>query len=84
MRASMLTRRHPFRTGIGTALWMRAARIFSLRSSRSREAFAANAMVDYHLASFGKWHLIAGPGTPQPLFLREKKICLKLDICLII
>ena len=63
MRASMLTGRHPFRTGIGTALMDATSPQLQSAEFTLPEAFAANAGLGYHLASFGKWHLTAGPGT---------------------
>ena len=62
-RASLLTGRHPFRTGIGTALMNASNPQLQAAEFTLPEAFAANATLGYRLASFGKWHLTAGPGT---------------------
>jgi len=63
MRASLLTGRHPFRTGIGTALMNATSPQLQTAEFTLPEAFAANTTLGYQLASFGKWHLTAGPGT---------------------
>ncbi len=64
-RAAMLTGRHPFRTGIGEALVGATSPQLQASEFTLPEAFAANASLGYQLASFGKWHLNAGPGNNQ-------------------
>ena len=62
-RASMLTGRHPFRTGIGAQLTGATSPQLLTSEFTLPEAFAANASLGYSLAMFGKWHLNAGAGT---------------------
>lgn len=62
-RASMLTGRHPFRTGIGAQLTTAASPQLSSSEFTLPEAFAANSALGYSLAMFGKWHLNSGAGT---------------------
>jgi arylsulfatase A-like enzyme len=62
-RASMLTGRHPFRTGIGAQLEGATSPQLQASEFTLPEAFAAHSSVGYSLAMFGKWHLTAGPGT---------------------
>ena len=62
-RAAMLTGRHPFRTGIGEAIVSATDSELQASEFTLPEAFAANASLGYQLASFGKWHLNAGPGS---------------------
>lgn len=62
-RASMLTGRHPFRTGIGAQLTGAASPQLSTGEFTLPEAFAANSGLGYSLAMFGKWHLNSGAGT---------------------
>ena len=62
-RASMLTGRHPFRTGIGAQLTDATSPQLQLSEFTLPEAFAANPGLGYSLAMFGKWHLNAGAGT---------------------
>ena len=63
-RASMLTGRHPFRTGIGAPL-AGGAGSPQLPSTEFTlpDAFAANVGLGYSLAMFGKWHLNSGAGS---------------------
>lgn len=62
-RASMLTGRHPFRTGIGVQLTGATSPQLSASEFTLPEAFAANSSLGYSLAMFGKWHLNSGAGT---------------------
>ncbi|HCN30840.1 MAG TPA: hypothetical protein DIT64_19395 [Verrucomicrobiales bacterium] len=62
-RASILTGRHPFRTGIGNALTGAASPQLQASEFTLPEAFAANPARGYALAMFGKWHLNAGAGS---------------------
>lgn len=62
-RASILTGRHPFRTGIGEALTGATSPQLQASEFTLPEAFTANASLAYQLGMFGKWHLNAGPGT---------------------
>lgn len=62
-RASMLTGRHPFRTGIGAQLTGATSPQLSTTEFTLPEAFAANSGLGYSLAMFGKWHLNSGAGT---------------------
>ncbi|MFD0893186.1 sulfatase-like hydrolase/transferase [Luteolibacter ambystomatis] len=61
-RATLLTGRHGFRTGVGVALSGAKPGLRDDEYTLPR-AFAANAP-DYALASFGKWHLANGANTP--------------------
>lgn len=62
-RASMLTGRHPFRTGIGAQLTGATSPQLQTSEFTLPEAFAANSSLGYSLAMFGKWHLNSGAGT---------------------
>ncbi|MEQ1749690.1 MAG: sulfatase-like hydrolase/transferase [Prosthecobacter sp.] len=62
-RASILTGRHPYRTGIGAQLLGATSPQLSTTEFTLPEAFTANSGLGYSLAMFGKWHLNAGPGT---------------------
>ncbi len=62
-RASMLTGRHPFRTGIGAQLTGATSPQLAASEFTLPDAFAANAALGYSLAMFGKWHLNSGAGT---------------------
>ncbi len=62
-RASILTGRHPFRTGIGAQLEGATSPQLQASEFTLPEAFAANPALGYSLAMFGKWHLNAGAGT---------------------
>lgn len=62
-RASMLTGRLPFRTGIGMQLTGATSPQLQASEFTLPEAFAANAGLGYSLAMFGKWHLNSGGGT---------------------
>ncbi len=62
-RASMLTGRHPFRTGIGAQLTDATSPQLQASEFTLPEAFAANSGLGYSLAMFGKWHLNSGAGT---------------------
>jgi len=62
-RASMLTGRHPFRTGIGAQLTDASSPQLQASEFTLPEAFAANPALGYSLAMFGKWHLNSGAGT---------------------
>ncbi len=64
-RASMLTGRHPFRTGIGAQLTGATSPQLQASEFTLPEAFAANAGLGYSLAMFGKWHLNSGAGTER-------------------
>lgn len=61
-RASMLTGRHPFRTGIGAQLTGATSPQLQASEFTLPESFAANAP-SYAMAMFGKWHLNSGAGT---------------------
>ncbi len=62
-RASILTGRHPFRTGIGAQLTGATSPQLSTTEFTLPDAFAANPTLGYSLAMFGKWHLNSGAGT---------------------
>lgn len=62
-RASILTGRLPFRTGIGMQLTGATSPQLQASEFTLPEAFAANAGLGYSLAMFGKWHLNSGAGT---------------------
>jgi arylsulfatase A-like enzyme len=62
-RASILTGRHPYRTGIGAQLTGATSPQLSTTEFTLPDAFAANSSLGYSLAMFGKWHLNAGGGT---------------------
>lgn len=61
-RATLLTGRHAFRTGVGTAITGTLPELRDDEYTVAR-AFAAQAP-QYHVASFGKWHLGNGANTP--------------------
>lgn len=61
-RASILTGRHPYRTGIGTALTNASSPQLQAAEITLPEAFS-NAGAPHALGSFGKWHLNSGAGT---------------------
>ena len=61
-RASILTGRHPYRTGIGTALTNATSPQLQASEFTLPEAFTS-AGAPHALGSFGKWHLTAGAGT---------------------
>lgn len=62
-RASILTGRHPFRTGIGAQLVGATSPQLLDTEFTLPDAFAVNGGIGYSLAMFGKWHLNAGAGT---------------------
>src|SRR5262245_17552049 len=62
-RAALLTGQHAFRTGVGTVVAPQSGNSLTAAAFTLPEAFAAATGHDYHLASFGKWHLTVGPGT---------------------
>lgn len=62
-RASILTGRLPFRTGIGMQLTGATSPQLQTSEFTLPEAFAANTGLGYSLAMFGKWHLNSGAGT---------------------
>jgi arylsulfatase A-like enzyme len=62
-RASLLTGRHPYRTGIGAQLVGATSPQLATTEFTLPEAFAANSGLGYSLAMFGKWHLNSGAGT---------------------
>ena len=69
-RASILTGRLPFRTGIGMQLTGATSPQLQASEFTLPEAFAANASLGWSLAMFGKWHLNAGAGandTPRTI-----------------
>lgn len=59
-RASILTGRYGFRTGVTTAVTANDGQLMAGEFTLPR-AFAAQASGDYDLAHFGKWHLSIGP-----------------------
>jgi arylsulfatase A-like enzyme len=59
-RASLLTGRHPFRTGIGAQLVGASSPQLAASEFTLPDAFAANPSLGYSLAMFGKWHLNSG------------------------
>ncbi|MCX6854510.1 MAG: sulfatase-like hydrolase/transferase, partial [Verrucomicrobia bacterium] len=61
-RASLLTGRHPYRTGIGAQLTGATSPQLSTTEFTLPDAFAANSGLGYSLAMFGKWHLNSGGG----------------------
>jgi arylsulfatase A-like enzyme len=62
-RASILTGRHPFRTGIGAQLIGNTSPQLAAAEFTLPDAFAANSSLGYSLAMFGKWHLNSGVGS---------------------
>lgn len=62
-RASMLTGRNPYRTGIGAQLTDASSPQLAASEFTLPDAFAANSSLGYSLAMFGKWHLNSGAGT---------------------
>ena len=65
-RASLLTGRQPFRTGVDQALVGAAGTPLSTAELTLPEIFAARAPA-YATAQFGKWHLSTGPNTPNSI-----------------
>ncbi|HWB05701.1 MAG TPA: sulfatase-like hydrolase/transferase [Verrucomicrobiales bacterium] len=65
-RASLLTGRHPFRTGVDQALTGTSGSPLPAAELTLPEIFAARA-VEYATAQFGKWHLTTGPNTPNTI-----------------
>lgn len=61
-RATLLTGRHAFRTGVGTAITGTLPELRDNEYTVAR-AFAAQAP-EYRVAGFGKWHLGNGANTP--------------------
>ena len=64
-RASMLTGRHAFRTGVGTVVSPTSGdnQLKATEFTLPR-AFAANGALGYSVAAFGKWHLATGALSP--------------------
>ncbi len=62
-RACLLTGRLGFRTGVGQVVSVASGNSLTASEFTLPEAFAANAAAGYQLASFGKWHLTAGPNS---------------------
>ena len=61
-RATILTGRYTFRTGIGQQVTAASGQLTAAEFTLP-EAFAANPGLNYSLAMFGKWHLNAGAGS---------------------
>jgi arylsulfatase B len=62
-RASILTGRHPYRTGIGAQLTTADSPQLQASEFTLPDAFSAHPELGYSLAMFGKWHLNSGAGT---------------------
>lgn len=62
-RACLLTGRHSFRTGVGSAFGGAGSTPLAASEFTLPEAFAA-AATGHHLAQFGKWHLASGANAP--------------------
>jgi arylsulfatase A-like enzyme len=60
-RASILTGRYGFRTGVGNVVSTASGNSLAAEEQTLPEAFTAAAS-GYALAHFGKWHLTVGPG----------------------
>ena len=65
-RASLLTGRQPFRTGVDQALTPAAGGQLQASELTLPEIFTASAPA-YATAQFGKWHLSTGPNTPNTI-----------------
>jgi arylsulfatase B len=62
-RACVLTGQYGFRTGVGDVIDTGSA--LTTSAFTLPKAFQTNAMLGYHLAQFGKWHLAQGPNSPR-------------------
>lgn len=56
-RATLITGRYGFRTGIGDVITVSTSPKLTASEFTLPEAFAANPSLNYQLAQFGKWHL---------------------------
>lgn len=65
-RATIMTGRHGFRTGIGDVVAMGTPALTAAEFTLP-EAFAANSGLGYSLAQFGKWHLANGLNAPNTI-----------------
>ena len=59
-RACMITGRYAFRTGVGNVVSAAAANSLAKTETTLPDVFAANGVLGYQLAQFGKWHLSVG------------------------
>jgi arylsulfatase A-like enzyme len=66
-RATIITGRHAFRTGVGDVIAGAGSVTLSASEFTLPEAFAANSGLGYSLAQFGKWHLANGPNAPNTI-----------------
>ena len=65
-RASIITGRHAFRTGVGNVITGPTSPQLSSGEFTLPEAFNASGL-GYHLAQFGKWHLATAPNSPSTI-----------------
>ncbi len=63
-RSAVLTGRHGFRTGTGTAAAAASNNLLQSSEFTLPDAFAANSSLNYQLKQFGKWHLGGGSQAP--------------------
>ncbi len=63
-RSAVLTGRHGFRTGTGTAAAAASNNLLQSSEFTLPDAFAANSSLNYQLKQFGKWHLGGGNQAP--------------------
>lgn len=64
-RACLITGRHGFRTGIGDVVTGPSSAALTSSEFTLPEAFAANPVLGYQLAQFGKWHLNHNASSPN-------------------
>jgi arylsulfatase B len=64
-RASMITGRHGFRTGVGEVVSLATGNSLTTAELTLPEVISQNSGLGIQSASFGKWHLSIGPGTPS-------------------
>ena len=62
-RACLLTGQFGFRTGVGDVIDNGPS--LGTNAYSLPRMFATNAILGYHVAQFGKWHLAAGPNSPR-------------------
>ncbi len=66
-RASLITGRYGFRTGIGDVILGAGSPSLTATELTLPEVFAANPSLNYQLAHFGKWHLNNQPNSPSTI-----------------
>jgi len=66
-RASLITGRYGFRTGIGDVITGSTSPMLTAAELTLPEVFAANPSLNYQLAHFGKWHLHNQASSPNTI-----------------